>query len=631
MSGIIGFFSTDCNMDACKKVLTYWNQNYGTKQKEQQISEKIWMAVNLNHLSESVPELNTFLRRDSYSAVIDSLIYNRAEIIKKYSLSSTSSDEELIFSLILNHGPEALKDVNGDFSGVLYDSERQFFTVFRDHMGIRPLYYYIDEHTFVFSTDMRGILGVPGLNIKINENHLFRQLSGLHGCNRIATDYEQIQYVQKSCWFTIKINGTHPEKSNLHEYWKLGAKKIRMKSDQEYTNKLRELIEDSVKIRVNAIDAPVGTEFSGGLDSSVLAVLLARMRKDSKYYSWSSDPEEWPIRSGKDERKIILDICKRENISCQFKTIESSLLKDTASNIIQRLYPPYANTLQISMGCTWFQSQGVKAVLTGHGGDQGVSHRCHQYELWYNREYFSFIRASYNAMQGRKHRLYGTFKDVIRRLTVDHPLKTVKNTELWGATNIHHLMNPEFLSKMISCYKPESSAFGFDIIEYFKRGATRERMDNTAFQGANFGIQYLFPYLDYRVIDYAVSIPRYLFNNGKRNRLIYLKAFADLIPDSLDKMHDKENTSNTDRYEFSKDEILSENSLTKELLDEMDVSFWKDYLDLDHIDRFYLPDDATEKECFLHSIHRASLLYCNILRYDMIHAGDAALAKENHV
>ena len=64
-------------------------------------------------------------------------------------------------------------------------------------------------------------------------------------------------------------------------------------------------------------------------------------------------------------------------------------------------------------------------------------------------------------------------------------------------------------------------SFSYDPVSYIHQGGSRNRLDNVALYGAYNGVRYLIPYLDYRVIDYAVSIPRYQYLRGRRNRFVF--------------------------------------------------------------------------------------------------------------
>lgn len=80
-------------------------------------------------------------------------------------------------------------------------------------------------------------------------------------------------------------------------------------------NRLRELITDSVKRRLDVFPDIIGAELSGGLDSGVIDILINRLGREAVYYSWSFSPQDLPDVPN-DERQVIADICEQENIIC---------------------------------------------------------------------------------------------------------------------------------------------------------------------------------------------------------------------------------------------------------------------------------------------------------------------------
>ena len=92
----------------------------------------------------------------------------------------------------------------------------------------------------------------------------------------------------------------------------------------------------------------------------------------------------------------------------------------------------------------------------------------------------------------------------------------------------------------------------------------------------------MFPYLDYREVDFAVSIPRYQYLRGKKYRYIFREAFKDLMPDSLYAFSSKEDPSDLS-IKPDPDWYEKENKIWKETVKKLDRSFWGAYLDFDKL------------------------------------------------
>ena len=370
--------------------------------------------------------------------------------------------------------------------------------------------------------------------------------------------------------------------------------KIRYSSFEKYKSRLRELVTDSMQRRLNAIPDLVGAELSGGLDSGVIDILIHRLGRECVYFSWSVDPEELAY-ADQDERLVIQDICNQEQITCHFShmqtdfSINCSFAKEMQSlgfsldpkepPVLRYAIPPYINAMTLCTSCDCMKQNGAKVVFTGHGGDEGISPRCNPYEMFYHHEYYHFFRYMWSTTHGQKWRIRKTLHACKKCLGENRQALTEALHMPFGAPE---LLNKKFATRFSEKDMP-SLHFAYAPIEYIKEGGSRNRLDNVALLGAYNGIRYLIPFLDYRVIDFAVSIPRHLYLKGSYDRYLFREAFRDMMPKSLYTLRCKEDNSaknypeNPNWYEeFAK---RKEEANTK-----LDRTIWKQYLDFDFID-----------------------------------------------
>ena len=78
--------------------------------------------------------------------------------------------------------------------------------------------------------------------------------------------------------------------------------------------------------------------------------------------------------------------------------------------------PPYINALTISETSEFINKSGAKVVFTGHGGDEGISHRCNVYEMFYYTEYYHFFRYMWSLSHGQKGRIFKTLKSSYEKI-----------------------------------------------------------------------------------------------------------------------------------------------------------------------------------------------------------------------
>lgn len=612
MSGIYGYTAKKQTLE-CLRPLSFWNRQYGRYGNDELLLDRAGLGCHQEHFSDKFPGSAPVLRREGKLAVIDAILYNREELLALLgSREEAIPDEDLLLNLVEEKGYEALAQVNGDFAGAVYEESQKTWTLFRDHSGVRPLFYYMDKEIFAFSTDLRGLAALPDTDLSINEEKLYLRMMGYNDLTLCDTEYQHIHCIRPASWTVVRPeeDGFHFEE---HTYWKWRQKKIRMKSDQDYQQELRRLITDAVARRLEACPGLVGCELSGGLDSSVIAILISRLGREGRFFSWSFSTEDIPMKD-RDERRIIQDICQQENIQCSYAKIK---LTGSVVDIFRQLDPPYLNTRIISEGSSLLASQGVRVMFTGHGGDEGVSHRCNQYELWYHREYLDFLRNIYRGTRGKRLRLLRTAKRTLQQIFVVNPYfrKPYHNTY----NNASRLLNPQFAQRMEKTAVPLSLPFAYNPAEYILQGGHRVRLDNVAVQGAQSGVRYMIPFVDYRVLDFALSIPRAQFHNGYTNRYIYRAAFHDIIPQSLRDMHYKDTPSQED-YMPDLDLRKHFQETRRQLLERMDREYWEKYLNLEILESMEIPQDYTRDDYLRASAVLDQAALCALIHHVKINA-----------
>ena len=612
MSGLFGFSCKDNrNGQTLLDILASWNGVYGHEGSGQMQLPMAGLGCCIEHFSQEFPAGEPVLRAKDGWAVIDALLYNRDELLQHFDdLDSGISDEALLLAVVEQLGPDGLKTVNGDFSGAIYRENTGEWLLFRDHLGVRPLFVYQDDGLFAFSTDIRGLAHLPGADLSLNEQQLYLNSMGLNALSLTETEFSHIRCISPGCCCTVR----HGETGFCLEetrYWTLGKQKVRLGTDADYINRMRELIEDSVRRRLHALPGVVGAELSGGLDSCVIDILINRMGRQGKYISWSPDPKIHPMQPN-DERLIIQELCKQEGMECEFLEGPAERLDDS----LQRYLPPYINTTYISAGSKYLRDRGARAVFCGHGGDEGVSHRCSVLQLWHNREYLAFFREKWQETKGRKLRLLRTAKRCFRAVSRDYS----RLKKPWTDPSVPaSVLTSAFRKRIGAQVTPQPLWFSLDPKAYIAQGGIRNRLDNVAIQGAENGVRYIMPFLDYRVMDFAVSIPRRLYRKKGIDRWIYREAFKDILPQSVYTLNAKDTPG---MAYYSLPGTMDYETAKADLLSRMDWGFWSDYLDSAAvIQNLTLPKQIDQKTYYQLMHLMDQLRNCVLLQNICLHSG----------
>ena len=217
-----------------------------------------------------------------YVIIFNGEIYNYIEIrdelkSKGYRFKSSGDSEVLLYSYI-EWGKDCLNRFNGMFAFAIWDlTEKKMFIV-RDRFGVKPFYYYLDNDTFIFGSEICAILSVMDKKIKQNDDTIFDYIVFNRTDQTESTFFENILKLQHGSFIEIENNKfTKGKWYNLTE--NLGKP---FESPDEFA----ELLSSSIGLRLRS-DVPVGVCLSGGLDSSAIVSLLLKdfNKKDINTFS----------------------------------------------------------------------------------------------------------------------------------------------------------------------------------------------------------------------------------------------------------------------------------------------------------------------------------------------------------
>ena len=201
-------------------------------------------------------------------------IDNRDELAGKLDISRSKADRicdsELILKCYLKWREDCVSHLIGDFVFVIYDEKQQKVFCGRDHMGVRPFYYFISDGLFVCATSLSALMGLKSVPVKIREQWMVDYLTHL-SMSFDQTPYEGIYKLPPAHTLTVT-----PEKHHLRQYFTLSAEpELKLKDSREYVDAYREQLETAIKCRLNTT-YPLGSELSGGIDSSTITAYGAK-------------------------------------------------------------------------------------------------------------------------------------------------------------------------------------------------------------------------------------------------------------------------------------------------------------------------------------------------------------------
>ena len=327
--------------------------------------------LSIIDLSESA---NQPLIKDEFLIVFNGEIYNYKELQDKLRKERnvsfvTNSDTELILELYKEYGKTALDELIGMFAFAIYNKNTNSLFIARDHFGIKPLYYTVVNGGFGFSSELKALIDIPGFDKTIDEvalagclnyNWVPGNRSMFRGCHKLPPAH-----------FLMLEPGKEPV---LERYWKLDINATTGKiPETDLVNIVAGELEASVTRHMVA-DVPVGSFLSGGLDSSLIAVLAKNHNPALSTYTIATTAADKKVEQMPEDEKYAAMLARQFGFDHHEIILQPDIINDFP-RIVYALDEPIGdpsalNTLLI---CRAARAKGLKVLLSGMGADEVFS------------------------------------------------------------------------------------------------------------------------------------------------------------------------------------------------------------------------------------------------------------------
>ncbi len=485
----------------------------------------------------------------SYNGEVYNHIELREELQQHGITFGTNSDTEVVLKAYEVWGKDAFSKFNGQFAILLWDKSNRQLIAARDRYGVRPLYVTHWLGAWYFASEMKAFDALTGFRREYDFQHLLE-----HGLlwNSIGSDtvYKGIRTVEAG---TIEVF-TDSEPPKVHRYYSLGCMPQESPvSFAEAQEELREILRDAVRLRLRS-DVPVGVYLSGGIDSSVIALLTSQIMGE-RFKSFSvtfSDPD---FDESSYQNEMVARIGS-EHHACRID------YEDISDNFLETVYHterPIFRTAPVPLYLLsrLVRENGIKVVLTGEASDEILFGYDSYKELklmqfWARspaspwrprliRRLYPHLRhyadeRGYGLMKLYYEDFLGTFSNDLAGLNI----RIRNNTVLASAFNreLGVKYNEEGLTEKIKATFPP----GYGEWTLLQRNQFLEM--TTLLSGyllssqgdrmaLGHGVEGRFPFLDHRFVERAFSWPDSYKLNVFSQKHILRSAFRGQIPESI--------------------------------------------------------------------------------------------------
>lgn len=483
-----------------------------------------------------------------YAIVFNGEIFNfqeiKKELIHKGVQFITASDTEVLLYAYIHLGKDFLHKLNGFFAFAIHDKLEDTLFLACDRFGIKPLYYYSDKDYFFFGSELKAIMQFPipkvinwsavslyfQLNYIPGANSIFKQVQKLEPGHQILIHESEV-LIHK--WYTIPYNAEEAE-SNKYSY-------------NQQKKKLVDLLDDAVRLRLIS-DVPLGAFLSGGIDSSVITAMAARHTDKLNTFSIGFEDNQFF-----DETKYANLVAKQFRTNHTVFKLKNEDLFESLQELLNYTDEPFADSsgllVNILSKCT---RKHVTVALSGDAGDELFAGYNKHYGEWQMRNggwKSDLIYALKPVWENLPKSRSGKMSNKIRQLQRFANGMDLSPAERWWQwCCISHLdevnellkgKSDTYLEQIISARQKFSSVVKFDgtlndslladvgmVLPY----DMLVKVDRMSMRNS---LEVRVPFLDYRVVEFAFTLPVSSKINASIKKKIIQDAFKDVLPEAL--------------------------------------------------------------------------------------------------
>ncbi len=447
----------------------------------------------------------------------------------------TSSDTEVLLKGYIHWGELVIDKLNGMFAFAIWDNKKKKLFAARDRLGKKPFYYCYRDGCLIFASELKAMLVNPLVKKEIDYGEIYNFFC-YNYIPAPGTIFKQVKKLRPGHMLVAE-----PGHFSIKKYWDVYCElPTEIKKDDEYIDELEALLKDSVRMRMIS-DVPLGGFLSGGIDSSTVISIMAGL-SENPVKTFCIDFEE----KGYSEApfaKMVADKYKTEHHEFTVKSEALKIIQDLAWHFDE----PYADSSALP---TYYVSkmarENVTVVLSGDGGDElfaGYNHYFSENHLLKYDYIPKWIRENIIGKLGRSLPI-----DAFGRNT----LIGIGDLEEWSDNRVVQIF-PPLIDKLLSpdlFSEYHKNHPEIELMEYWPHNHELARLSQMQYSDLKLylpddilmkvdkmsmahSLETRAPLLDYRIVEFAFSIPAEVHVKDGKGKYILRKLAERYLPEEL--------------------------------------------------------------------------------------------------
>ncbi|MEM7161486.1 MAG: asparagine synthase (glutamine-hydrolyzing) [Bacteroidota bacterium] len=560
MCGIVGF--TDSSIDYDKEEVIR-SMMHSIKHRGPD-DEGVFLANNnstaFGHVRLSIIDIQSgqqpMISDDGrFTIVFNGELYNYIELredLRKEGFSfRTNSDTEVLLKMYMHFGEDMLQKLNGMFSFAIYDLELEQTFIARDHLGVKPLYYYKEDNFFAFASEIKALFYHPKIKAESNEDLLHEYLTYQFILGK-ETLFRNIFKLEPGNFAVIERG----QLIRIQEYWQVSYEIDEQKTEDDFAQNILEILHDSARLQIRS-DVPLGAFLSGGIDSSLVSTLASHYY-DGTLKTFTGGFKIAPEYDESAYARIVSEAIGSEHFE-YFP--EANEFIESFEKLVYHMDEPAAGPgLFPQYMISKLAAQHVKVVLGGQGGDEifggyarysvAYLEQCLKGAIFESQEegnhvvtlgsiieslpmlknYFPMIRNQFRS---------GLFEDMDKRYF--RLVNRAPNLPIYYSEEfLNHRSEGNIATKFEAIFnKPDTSSY-FNKMTYFDMKSLLPALFHVEDRvSMSVSLESRVPLCDYRLVELAASIPPTIKYAGGKTKYMLIKSIQEILPKEIINRKDK--------------------------------------------------------------------------------------------
>jgi asparagine synthase (glutamine-hydrolysing) len=473
------------------------------------------------------------LIRNNYVITYNGEVYNykelREQLISFGFIFKSACDTEVIINAYIHWGEKCVDYFNGMWAFTIFDPIKNQIFCSRDRYGIKPFYYFITNDQFYFASEIKAFSVLEDWSPRVNKNMaydflyngfvnhtnetFFENIFEMRGGNNLIINFEKSSFSINQYYFIEKIQP-------LNE----------LVDENILIEKYRNLFDSAVQLTLRS-DVKLGSALSGGIDSSSLVASMNNEFKDQNLPFEQECVAACFNEKDIDESEYVDAVTNKLNINAH-KVYPTFLhFENDFAKLIWHQEEPFPTMSIFAQYCVFEEAakQNLTVMLNGQGADEILA----GYDSFY-RPYFTALFKN-NIFKGIS-TLYNYWK-LHSRFPIHNIIKNIFKNKF--KNNYNKYFNTNYFNLVTPYIRPIDSTIRNTSFNHLNGYGLHSLLRYEDRNSMTFSIESRVPFLDYRVVDFGISLPDNIkINNGIR-KYILRESFKDILPENIYKRYDK--------------------------------------------------------------------------------------------